>query len=187
WLNIIMSLACLQSGDMDIAYLSELDPTWDDDALSLILSPEALVVANPIAQGACAADAVKTLKWKPINTLFWCAGAHGSMYPFTGFISDEYSPQSASVLLSERMAFKLHRQGMILNSIGKDRKICWEYPSPIIPKDRYRYQMVNMHPDTNACHQFGRSVMTWEAGHTTPNTKKNYGYLIWRKRNCVFL
>ena len=52
WLNIIMSIACLQRGDLDIGYLSELDPTWDDDALSLILSPEALVMANPIAQGA---------------------------------------------------------------------------------------------------------------------------------------
>ena len=187
WLNIIMSLACLQRGDLDIGYLSELDPTWDDDALSLILSPEALVVANPIAQGACAADAIKTVKGKPINALFWCAGSHGSLYPFTGFISDEFSPQQSSVLLSERMAFKLHRQGMILNSIGEDQKVCKEYYSPIMPKDRFRYQMVNMHPDTKACHPFGRTVMVWEAGHASPNTRKNYGYLIWRKRNCVFL
>ncbi len=187
WLNIIMSIACLQRGDLDIGYLSELDPTWDDDALSLILSPEALVVANPIAQGACAADAIKTVKGKPINALFWCAGSHGSLYPFTGNISDEFSPQQSSVLLSERMAFKLHRQGMILNSIGEDQKVCKEYYSPIMPKDRFRYQMVNMHPDTKACHPFGRTVMAWEAGHASPNTKKNYGYLIWRKRNCVFL
>ncbi|WP_187470361.1 TraU family protein, partial [Escherichia coli] len=102
-------------------------------------------------------------------------------------ISDEFSPQQSSVLLSERMAFKLHRQGMILNSIGEDQKICREYYSPIMPKDRFRYQMVNMHPDTKACHPFGRTVMAWEAGHASPNTKKNYGYLIWRKRNCVFL
>ncbi|MDC6786797.1 TraU family protein, partial [Escherichia coli] len=103
-----------------------------------------------IAQGACAADAIKTVKGKPINALFWCAGSHGSLYPFTGFISDEFSPQQSSVLLSERMAFKLHRQGMILNSIGEDQKICREYYSPIMPKDRFRYQMVNMHPDTKA-------------------------------------
>lgn len=85
------------------------------------------------------------------------------------------------------MAFKLHRQGMILNSIGEDQKVCKEYYSPIMPKDRFRYQMVNMHPDTKACHPFGRTVMAREAGHASPNTKKNYGYLIWRKRNCVFL
>ncbi|UCQ29568.1 conjugal transfer pilus assembly protein TraU (plasmid) [Edwardsiella tarda] len=187
WLNIIMSLACLQRGDMDIGYLSELDPMWDDDALALILSPEALIVANPIAQGACAADALMTIRSRPVNPLFWCAGAHGSLYPFVGTISDEFSPQQASVLLSERMAFKLHRQGMILNSVGRDREVCFEYPSPIMPKDRFRYQMVNMHPDTQTCHPFGQTTMLWEAGHASPNTKKNYGYLIWRKRNCVFL
>ncbi|HBR6573350.1 TPA: traU family protein, partial [Klebsiella pneumoniae] len=27
----------------------------------------------------------------------------------------------------------------------------------------------------------------WEAGKNPPNTRKNYGYLMWRKRNCVFL
>ncbi|WP_346708334.1 TraU family protein, partial [Escherichia coli] len=37
------------------------------------------------------------------------------------------------------------------------------------------------------CHPFGRSVMRWETGKNPPNTKKNFGYLMWRKRNCVFL
>ncbi|HHH1368309.1 TPA: conjugal transfer pilus assembly protein TraU [Yersinia enterocolitica] len=186
WLNIITSVGCLQSGDMDIGYLSELDPMWDDDTLSLIINPEALLFGNIIAQAACAVDAVAA-SWKPINALFWCAGAHGSMYPFTGFASDEFSQQQTSILLSERMAFKLHRQGLIMNSIGVDKAVCFEYPSPIIPKDRYRYQMVNMHADARMCHPFGRTVMSWETGHTTPVSRKNFGYLIWRKRNCVFL
>ncbi|MBM2895062.1 TraU family protein, partial [Escherichia coli] len=37
------------------------------------------------------------------------------------------------------------------------------------------------------CHPFGRSVTRWETGKNPPNTKKNFGYLMWRKRNCVFL
>ena len=109
------------------------------------------------------------------------------MYPFTGFVSNQASPQAASVLLSERMDYKLHRQGMILNSVGADTAVCYEYPSPIMPKDRYRYQMVNMYPDAGRCHPFGRTVMAWEAGHATPASRQNFGYLIWRKRNCVFL
>ena len=35
WLNIITSLGCLQTGDMDIAYLSEVDPLWNDSTLSM--------------------------------------------------------------------------------------------------------------------------------------------------------
>ncbi|EAQ0499776.1 conjugal transfer protein TraU [Salmonella enterica subsp. enterica serovar Bonariensis] len=187
WLNIITSLGCLQGGDLDIGYLSEIDPTWEDSALTSILNPEAVIFANPIAQGACAADAIASAVNKPLDPLFWCAGSQGSMYPFNGWVSNESSPLQSSVLVSERMAFKLHRQGQILESVGADRAVCFEYPSPIIPKERWRYQMVNMYPDVAQCHPFGRTVMRWETGRNPPNTKKNYGYLLWRKRNCVFL
>lgn len=50
WLNIITSLGCMQGGDFDIAYLTELDPTWNDDELGFILNPEAILFGNPIAQ-----------------------------------------------------------------------------------------------------------------------------------------
>ncbi|KJX15671.1 conjugal transfer protein [Enterobacter hormaechei subsp. xiangfangensis] len=85
------------------------------------------------------------------------------------------------------MAYKLHRQGQIMETVGADTAVCYEYPSPIIPKERWRYQMVNMYPDSGQCHPLGRSVMRWEAGRNPPNTRKNFGYLMWRKRNCVFL
>ncbi|MBW5750565.1 MULTISPECIES: conjugal transfer pilus assembly protein TraU, partial [Klebsiella] len=39
WLNIITSAGCLEGGDMDIAYLSEIDPTWVDSSLTTILNP----------------------------------------------------------------------------------------------------------------------------------------------------
>ena len=187
WLNIITSMGCLQGGDMDIGYLSELDPTWNDSSIALILSPEAMLFNNVIAQGACAADAMASAFGKPIDALFWCAGAHGSMYPFTGYVSNEFSPMQSSILLSERMAAKLHRQGMVMNSIGKDRAVCFEYPSAIVPKERWRYQMVNVHPDVAACHPFGKTTTLWGTGHNMPNDRKNFGYLMWRKRNCVFL
>jgi len=135
----------------------------------------------------CAADAMASAFGKPIDALFWCAGAHGSMYPFTGYVSNEFSPMQSSILLSERMAAKLHRQGMVMNSIGKDRAVCFEYPSAIVPKERWRYQMVNKHPDVAACHPFGRTTTRWGTGHNMPNDRKNFGYLLWRKRNCVFL
>ncbi|EEY8672344.1 conjugal transfer protein TraU, partial [Escherichia coli] len=176
WLNIITSLGCLEGGDLDIAYLSEIDPTWTDSSLTTILNPEAVIFANPIAQGACAADAIASAFNMPIDALFWCAGSQGSMYPFNGWVSNESSPLQSSLLVSERMAFKLHRQGMIMETIGKNNAVCNEYPSPILPKERWRYQMVNMYPDSGQCHPFGRSVTRWETGKNPPNTKKNFGY-----------
>lgn len=57
------------------------------------------------------------------------------MYPFNGWVSNESSPLQSSLLVSERMAFKLHRQGMIMETIGKNNAVCNEYPSPILPKE----------------------------------------------------
>ncbi len=81
WLNIITSAGCLEGGDMDIAYLSEIDPTWVDSSLTTILNPEAILFANPIAQGACAADALASAFHMPLDILFWCAGSSGFDVP----------------------------------------------------------------------------------------------------------
>lgn len=89
----------LQGGDMDIAYLSEIDPTLADSSLTTILNPEAVLFANPIAQGACAADAIASAFNKPLDILFWCAGSQGSMYPFSGWVSNGPSPLQSSLLL----------------------------------------------------------------------------------------
>ncbi|EIG9090277.1 TPA: conjugal transfer pilus assembly protein TraU [Klebsiella pneumoniae] len=187
WLNIITSVGCMQGGEYDIAYLSELDPMWKDDMLALFTNPEAMLFGNPVAQMACAADAVAAEVHKPLDALFWCAGGHGSMYPFSGNLYTESSGLNSGVLLSERMNFKLHRQGMIWDTVGANKAVCFEYPTVIMPKSRYRYQMVNTIPDANQCHPLGRSVMRWQVGKEMPNSRKNYGYLIWKKRNCVVL
>ncbi|MBW4241081.1 conjugal transfer pilus assembly protein TraU [Enterobacter roggenkampii] len=187
WLNIITSLGCLQTGDMDIAYLSEVDPLWNDSTLSMLINPEAALFGNLIAQGACAADAAASSAGLPLSPLFWCAGSQGSIYPLTGFTSGEFSPLEASLLVGERMAFKLHREGLVWNSVGADVAVCNQYPSPIIPKERWRYQMVNMYPEPGNCHPFGASTQLWGTTHNSPSSKKNFGYLFWRKRNCVFL
>ncbi|MDF7788389.1 MULTISPECIES: conjugal transfer pilus assembly protein TraU [Pantoea] len=187
WLNIITSTGCMQTGDMDIAYLSEVDPLWNDSTLSMIINPEVALFNNLLAQGACAADSISSTAGMPLDPLFWCAGAQGSMYPFTGYTSNEFSPLEASLLVTERMDFKLHREGLVMETVGADVAVCYEYPSPIIPKSRWRYQMVNMYPEPSDCHPFGTSTQLWGSTHNTPATKKNFGWLLWRKRNCVYL
>ena len=188
WLNIITSVGCMQGGDYDIGYLSELDPTWDNDQTALLLAPESFLFANPIAQLSCAVDAIaaSTVN-RPINKMFWCMGAQGSSYPMTGHVSAEYSPFQTSLLVTERLAFKLHRLGLVKDSSGEDTKVCEQSYQAILPKNRYRYQVVNPKADASACHPFGSSTLKWQASKLSPKNKGNFGYLIWRKRNCVFL
>jgi conjugal transfer pilus assembly protein TraU len=178
WLNVLTDGICVEKGDFDIAYPSELDVMWNDDELGFIINPEAVLFGSLPAQAACAADASTALLGSAIDKLFWCAGAQGSMYPLT------------SVLLSERMNYKLHRQGLLEDTVGLDdstsstKSICHTHYSPILPKSRYRYQMVNPLPTTNACYPLGRATSLWEAGHEYPFKGEDFGYLIWRKRNC---
>lgn len=188
WLQILTSLGCMQTDGFDVMYPSELDPTWNDSELAFVLNPEATLFSHPVARASCALDATKSLVGTAVDTLFWCQGAQGSTYPLTGFVANQVSPISAATLLAERMDFKLHRMGAIPDSVGKNSPaLCKTRNSAIMPKSRYRYQMVNSLPDAKRCHQFGYSVVTWEAGHTYPGDGDNFGFLIWRKRNCCFL
>jgi conjugal transfer pilus assembly protein TraU len=189
WLNLLTDAACLEKGDFDIAYLTELDPTWHDDELTFLLNPEALLFGNMIAQAACSADSIATLTGLPIDTLFWCAGSQGSMYPLNGVVQQHIGGVQASTLLTERMTYKMHREGLVWDSIGQNSPVlCYQYPSPIIPKSRYRYQMINPIPTASGgedgCHAFGHTTTLWGSLHEYPYAGEDFGYLVWRKRNC---
>lgn len=191
WLNIITSVGCMQGGDFDIAFMTELDPTWDDSQMASIFNPEAFIFANPLTQSACAADAISvaTIK-RPIDQLFWCAGSQGSMYPFSGHAVSSQSPVSSAVLFTERLDYKLHRLGLVedSNPIGNTvSSVCEQHYSPVLKKSRYRYEMVNPVVDAKNCYPFGTSTIRWEAGHIKPNYPSQFSMLVWRKRNCTFL
>ncbi|MEI8055419.1 MAG: conjugal transfer pilus assembly protein TraU [bacterium] len=192
WLNIITSIGCMQGGDFDIAYLTELDPTWNDDELGFILNPEATLFGNPIAQAACAADSAKAQTGLPLDELFWCMGTQGGTYPLTGRVFDEKGPIHSAVLLSERMDFKMHRQLLIEDSSpddggGLEGPICHQHFAPIMPKSRYRYQMTNMISAADKCYQFGHDVISWESGKIKPDSGDCFGFMVFKKRNCTFL
>src|SRR5690606_27581133 len=70
--------------DLDLMYLSEVDPTWVNDELAFFTTPESALVANPVGVMACVADAMSANAGRPIKELFWCAGSWGTLYPFSG-------------------------------------------------------------------------------------------------------
>ena len=189
WLQIIQSGACMAADNFDIAYLSELDPLWDDDLLAFYLNPEAILFGNPVAQLACIAESVLTSAniSLPIDALFWCAGSQGSMYPLTGTASSAFSTTSNAVLMNERMNYKLHREGLILETVPEWPAICHQYYAPILPKSRYRYQYTNVVPEPYISHPYTTTTMISEAGRDNIVTSGNFGFLNFRKRNCVFL
>ena len=189
WMNLVVNLACMTSESFDIAYLTELDPLWNDDELSLWLNPEVALFANPLAQMACAADCAKASVGTPLNSLFWCAGCQGGVYPLTGTLGFHNGGVDASTLMVEKMIFKLHREMLLWGSMG-NKAACALYPMPWWRKDQYKLQMTYpfVTKDSKmACNPIGRTTFFWGTNKEYPIKGEDFGYLIWRRRNCCVL
>ena len=189
WIGALLDYGCMQTGGMDIAWVSELDPTWNDEELAFLLNPEAVLFADLPAQAACAADCAAASTGLPRDELFWCAGCQGGMYPLTGAVSAHVGGVQASLLAAERMVFRLHRAGLALGTSGAGA-LCSTYPMPVMKKSQYRWQMSQPVPATAprvGCNPTGRSSVLWESLRELPVSGENFGYLLFRKRNCCLL
>lgn len=188
YLEIILDNPCLERNSFDVAYITEVDPTWNDDELTLLLNPETFLFGNPIAQAACAGDCVLSSTGFGSNALFWCAGCQGSIYPFNGHVQAHISHVQASSLLVQRMTAKLHREFLMWGTSGDDG-LCGSYPVPVMDKTQYKYHMLYPIPQTDkidgkCCQPFGRTTAVWGAGKSYPYAGEDFAYMVFRKRNC---
>lgn len=183
WLELLVDFVCLEKNGFDIAYLTELDPFWDDEETGFILNPEAILFANPVAQAACSADCVAASTGFPMDSLFWCGGCQGGLYPFSGSIGSQVGGVQASLLSVQKIIAKLHRELMLWGTTGKEA-FCNKYPMPIIRKTQYKTQMVYPIAITHDCQPLGRTEVGWGASKEFPYRGEDFGYLIWRKRSC---
>ena len=189
WLELLTDFLCLEEGSLDLAYLSELDPNWNNDELNAIVHPEAILFGNKIAQAACAVDCLQANLGFPSDSMYWCAGCQGGLYPFTGFIENHVGGVESSTLEVEKTIARLHRFGLAWETSGKGA-LCQKQVSPLIKKSQYKLQMT--YPRANAtgsmaCNPLGRSTAIWGSGREYPSNGEDFGYLVWRKRNCCVL
>lgn len=188
WLEVLLDNPCQEKGSFDVAYISEIDPSWNDLEFMTLMNPEAYLFANPVAQAACAGDCVLASTGFGSNELFWCGGCQGPLYPFTGVVQAHVSHVQASSLLVQRMAAKLHRQGMMWGSSGDDA-LCGQYLLPVMDKTQYKYHMLYPIPQTEkiagrCCQPFGRTTALWGAGKSYPYKGEDFAYMVFQKKNC---
>ena len=182
-LGLFTDFVCIEKGNLDMAYMSELDPLWSDDQWSILVNPEAGFFANPLAQISCIADCASSSIGKPQDELFWCAGCEGSLYPFTGSVAHHVGAVQASSLLIQRVIAKLHRSLAIKGYDKND--YCEARLMPIIKKSLYKTQMVYPIPQTSGeCHALGKSDTLWGTGKSYPGKGEDFVYLIWTKKQC---
>jgi len=182
-MEALLDYECLEVAGVDVGYITEVDPYWQDDVMTAIFQPEALLFANPVAQLACMADAVAS-QYLPLSPLFWCMGSWGSAYPLTGHINDnDYVQGNAAV--AGRLIYKLNRELVICDP---GVWYCFCVPTPIWVKHNYRIQIARPTKDF-MCHPLGRSGMVWEYLKNPPfagakGSEGNFLWIITRKRDC---
>ena len=126
---------------IDIAFMSELDPSWNNDSLALWVGPEAKIFSQPWAVVACGADAVMASVSRPMKSLYYCSGSWGLNYPMSGMVANETGLTVNSSLTAARGLSKMHRFGIATRNYGTS-SICANTRRFILEKQQYRFQMV---------------------------------------------
>jgi len=199
-LDLFVDNRCSNDGwiDMDLMYVSGLDPTHESDLLSAQFTPEISLVARPEMQALCVPDAIaSTVSW-PINQLWWCAGTWGNLYPFTGRVSHNASPVRDTSLVATRALASLHRRGLARRTMGNDT-MCEAKLHPIIPKTQYQMSMfypvaevggeINIGGletgiEVDGSHKLGESTFKWGEWRNIPGIGEDYLYILWRWNDC---
>ena len=185
-LEILLDTRCLEQSPWDLAYMTELDPLWDDTLTGFLLNPDVALFANPVAIGACSLDCVAASTHLPSNDLYWCGGCAGSLFPLTGWVASHITSEQAFSLLIQRFILKMHREGLLWRQWGKDGQ-CAPQLEWTMSKNVYRTQMIwpSRQTQGTCCQPFGHQTATFSLGGTTPLMSGEDGaYLIWRRRDC---
>lgn len=186
-LELYMPKDCSVDGysDFDVMYMSELDPTWSNDELAFFVNSEAAMTANPIAIAACAGEAATMTVGQPVDSLWWCAGSWGGIYPFSGTTGTRDFARGTG-LLSARAIAAQHRRGLAHLTMGNEA-LCRGKIFPTIPKQQYKFSMFFPVPEVQQGHMLGKHPWQWNNGpgsRTFPGTGEDALYIVYRWRDC---
>lgn len=183
-LSMMESISCKNTNGFNLAYMTEIDPMWQDDIWSSIFTPEASLFSNPIAVAACAIDAVASTFDYPLDPMFWCAGTWGAVYPLAGNSGHTGDPFTMNNQIQAKFIARNHRMGLSWQTIGPTA-MCGAHPNPIWIKSQYRFNQVA------PVARRGRAVVTGSNGKlyqfppvTNPPTQEHTVNLIWQGQQC---
>lgn len=171
------------SSGMDIMFISEIDPTHNNEALAAITAPESFLFNNPVAMAACLADAVATTISKPIRALTWCMGSWSQKYPMAGFRNVTRSaPQNAITGMAKGVALT-HRRGLLNKTYGLGA-VCKNMPTLDMPKQQYRFQPMYPLPSRKANEWLGRTTFVNREFRHLPGVGEDFVDLLWTFEEC---
>lgn len=182
-LDMVTSAACGdESYDMDMLSLSELDPTWANPSLAMMLSPEANLFNNEIATLACMADAAASTSYRPIQSLFWCFGSWGNVYPQMGYTNARSAVQDASISAARVVALN-HKRFLMKKTYGNEA-VCTDVFHLPYPKHQYRWQVLYPFPQREGNEWTGASTLNAREWRHLAVTGEDWVQVLWRYEEC---
>jgi len=191
-LNLFIDSLCMQLSDTNspfsILYLSEFMPQARSSELALLLAPESILFANPIAQAYCMVDSVLTTFEQTDPIGYWCVGGH-SIFPLSNHSLEVDYVDAASINIA-KMIFSLSRTAQIFSCYGVPG-LCSCFPTLMWNKREFRFQIAKPIADS-FCRRMGKPSLLWN----TPNknsallkasNEDNLLFMIWRRRDCCAL
>lgn len=184
--RMLPQAVCSKAGknSLGIKQISALDPTWNNDELSMMLTPDALLFTSPVADAACIADAIAATATKPIQALYHCAGAWGRMFPMTGTTGMHNATADDYSLAGARLLAQQHRLGGLKMTYGPVA-VCQDIPMPIMPKQQYRFTQMYPIPETLKSRWMGaNTTVTGVEMRTVPITGEDFVQTVWTFEQC---
>lgn len=170
--------------EFDLLYMTELDPTWNNDLLAFFTHPESAITANPIAIEACAVEAMKMAGggW-PVDKMFWCLGAWGNLYPLSGAHSPTGGFGKTTAKVAARQVAALHRRGLERRTMGAGA-LCEAKVAPMLPKTMYKMSHFWPRPDANRSEKLGSPRPKVMPSKNIPGAGEDAVILLWRYNDC---
>lgn len=171
--------------DFDIISFTEIDPTWNNPVLAFFQHPESAAVANPIAIAACAAESLALAAGQePIESMWWCTGTWGGIYPLAGFSSPNDFNRTTALNVARLLA-QQHRRGLARRTMGESN-VCRAGIYPSIPKSQYKLTQFTPKAQTQKSIWLGEIPYQWDGGpgRHIPGTPTDAVYMLWRWTDC---
>lgn len=179
-IRMLVDSNCQNDGGdgIDYGYVTEYDALWQNDTWNYIIAPETALVANPIAQMSCMADAVSSSVGFPIDAMTWCLGSWGSAFPWTMNVA-AVTPIEAQASIVSRLLMKMHRQFMIWPWTW----VCSRTAQPVMQKSLYG--IFPVYPVLWPYRiPIGRTGLLWQAGHDNPANQRASAWMVYQKVKC---
>lgn len=172
--------------DIDLQYISEPDPLWNDNLLSSLITPEAFLFTNPGAMALCSAECTANSISDETLDFSWCAGCWGGVYPFNGHANHSGSRIKHSSLIATKALAALHRRGLARKTIGSDAA-CNPELAPTIIKKQYRFSIMFPGQEKRSNHTIGKSTFLWGESKQKASAGSNHVYVGFRYQDCCNL